>query len=414
MTFSSIVHTVLTKVVNKYIRFEDIDFTDAKNMECFLDTFNATVYRGYIIDMFKYACKHDNLEIADFLSERYELTKNEVFTLRDRAFRANFFVEVFEKGYLRITEFLVDKFKLIKDDFKIATDLFFTPCRGGNLELIKWFIEKFNITYDDARFEFLFQLACESNRLEVAQYLTKRFDLSRKNRPYNINDIFDTVCRKLYVDLMEWMYAEFELLENRDSIIIAFIETCKLGDLQYAIWISDQFQLTDEEIRSDDNAAFRMACQNGDFELIEGLIDRFNFNAEDVRSDDNFAFRKACEDGNIELAEWLTDRFDLNINDAKSAGNCALLNACRDGNLELVKWLFDKFELNEDDAKTGDNTPFCVACKNGYLELAQWLAEKFNLTSQDASTMDNFAYRNALNNGHFEVTNWLEEKFGLK
>jgi hypothetical protein len=129
------------------------------------------------------------------------------------------------------------------------------------------------LTSDDARAynNEALRVACKHGHLEVAQWLTDRFQLTADDaRAY-----------------------------NNEALRVA----CKHGYLEVAQWLTDWFQLTTADARADDNGALRWSCGNGHLEVAQWLTDRFQLTADDARAWQIEALREACGNGHLEVAQ---------------------------------------------------------------------------------------------------------------
>ena len=80
----------------------------------------------------------------------------------------------------------------------------------------------------------------------------------------------------------------FELIEQGNILdfirsdpkrdINYFIWACMFGQLNIAKWFHRKFNLTNEEIRTDYNAAFKWACENKHYHVTRWLYDTFDLN----------------------------------------------------------------------------------------------------------------------------------------
>jgi len=191
--------------------------------------------------------------------------------------------------------------------------------------------------------------ACKHGQLEVAQWLTDRFQLT----------------------------ADDARAENNEALRLA----CKYGHLEMAQWLTDRFQLTAEDARAHHNEALRMACKYGHLEVAQWLTDRFQLTTKDLWTHHNGVLRWACRHGHLAVAQWLTDRFQLTADDARVWQNDAFLWACEYGHLEVASTCKGLWQE--------------VAWNSEYLAETQWLTVRFELTSDDARMFENEALRMA-------------------
>ena len=122
--------------------------------------------------------------------------------------------------------------------------------------------------------------ACGDGRLDVAQWLTDR---------YNIVDV-----------------SAYKLLEG----------TCERGHLEVAQWAVGRFGLTVDDARCCRNWAIGFACANGHLAVARWLIDKFGLTAADAAENpigdqgpSNFALERARAGGHDAVVQLLLERF---------------------------------------------------------------------------------------------------------
>jgi len=106
------------------------------------------------------------------------------------------------------------------------------------------------------------RMACKHGQLEVAQWLTDRFQLTADDARVWQNDAF----------LWAWEY----------------------GHLAMAQWLKDRFQLTIKVPWTHHNGALRSACKNGQLAETQWLPVRFELTSDDARMFENEALWMAC------------------------------------------------------------------------------------------------------------------------
>lgn len=188
-----------------------------------------------------------------------------------------------------------------------------------------------------------------------------------------------------------------------------FVDDCVTGRLADAM--RDVIGITADSVRR--RRVFRRVCNAGQLDVARWLAERFDLSREDILSDDGGALGQACQNGHLETATWLADRFGLTSADARSGKNFPLLTACANGHLVTAQWLYERFGLGPDDAREGGVHAFQWACRGGYLEVARWLVDRAGLTVADARAGNDFALRGACHRGNLAVATWLLDWFEL-
>ncbi len=118
-----------------------------------------------------------------------------------------------------------------------------------------------------------------------------------------------------------------------------FYEFCRKGNLDKI----KKLNFTLEDIRSND--ALIWASCNGHFEVVKYLINK-GLTLEDIRAQDNCAFRMASLYGYLEVVKYLIDN-GLTLKDIRSRNNDAFRWASRNRHIELVKYLEETIKILE-------------------------------------------------------------------
>jgi len=104
-------------------------------------------------------------------------------------------------------------------------------------------------------------------------------------------------------------------------------------------------------VRSRNNEAFLCASVNGRLELFTWLVDTFELTVQDMRSDDNYALRYACSSQHLNILQFLIGRFQLSEDDyfAPVDRNWISLikKSCKEENRFIVSWLITNFPKND-------------------------------------------------------------------
>ena len=80
----------------------------------------------------------------------------------------------------------------------------------------------------------------------------------------------NTFLNKLFSDHRLWQDMSNEFIRDKFQTI------CKIGNLCSAQWLTQYFDLTQEDARSSDNYALRYAQKNGHTHIIEWLKNTFD------------------------------------------------------------------------------------------------------------------------------------------
>jgi hypothetical protein len=187
---------------------------------------------------------------------------------------------------------------------------------------------------------------CISGNLAGIQALDQ--DLTPEIVRMGDNQALREACCNGHLEIAQWLTKRFEL--TADDVGATLLGVCEYGHLELAQWLVERFGLTFDDTRYDyaDNA-FLMACATGHLKIAQWLTEHFGLTAEDVRETNNWALHRACNYGRLEVVQWLTERFGLTAEDARDDDNWALHVACENGHLDVAQWLIDQFGLIPED-----------------------------------------------------------------
>ena len=185
--------------------------------------------------------------------------------------------------------------------------------------------------------------------------------------------------RSQRMDLIEQGNLLDFIRSNPDKNIGYFYLACVYGRLNIAKWLYIKFDITDEDAKYNDNAAFSGACTNGHLDVAKWLYSTFKMTNEEAKADDNSAFRLACINGHLEVAKWLHTTVNISAGEAKSFNNLAFRFAYAKGHLDVAKWLHATFHITNQEVRFDNNMVFKHACTRRHLDVARWLDETFDL-----------------------------------
>lgn len=241
---------------------------------------------------------------------------------------------VYENKWLsRLKVLLRDKKSLVK------SKCFSQCCSIGDLETCIWMVDHFRRVkwdLDTALWE-----ACRNGHLLVAQWLTKRFKLNRKEDTSQIDVSFQSACSNGQLVICKWISKEFLLGANVPRL--SFVLSCQKGHLSVVQWLTEHFHLVLQNGKKCNITALEGACFNGYLSIVEWIVKQFSISVEDVRSGNNFAFKAACISGHLHVAQWLAKTFPL-ITDEETI-NHAYQDACSNNQTSVVNWLNKRFKL---------------------------------------------------------------------
>jgi len=185
------------------------------------------------------------------------------------------------------------------------------------------------------------------------------------------------------------------------------------GHIEMVQYLVEKFELTAEDARANDNVVLRWAASNGHLEMVQYLVEQFKLTAEDARANDNVVLREVAENGHIEMVQYLVETFELTAEDARACVNYALRLSAAKGQLEMVKYLVEQFKLTADDARADDNFVLRWAAEKGHLEMVQYLVDQFELTAADVTARDHEIQRTAIKKQNQPLLHFLRTRFNM-
>ena len=200
---------------------------------------------------------------------------------------------------------------------------------------------------------------CLFSETRRKQWITNWKKTIRENDLEGITFLFLGISAEYGFEKIKKLKESLEEISSLDAVKIVLKDNIQKKDIESIIpnilqlkhvdileWIVNYYNITEKDVRSNDNCALRCACGNGHLEVVKYLTQTFNLTVEDVRSDDNFALRRACLNAHLEMLKYLIQTFKLTVEDVRSDNNYALRCACENGHLEVVKYLIQTFNLS--------------------------------------------------------------------
>ena len=212
---------------------------------------------------------------------------------------------------------------------------------------------------------------------DIDKYIVNLADLQTLAKMVLVNKFFHKfISAKPVMD--QWKHITGLKL---DTINYIFIEACKMGFLEYAIYLVNKNII---DIHAHKDSAFSLSCANGHLILAQWLIElgeSSGYTKIDIHADNDFAFRYSCCYGHLEIAQWLIELGESSGYtkiDIHTDYNFAFKSSCYNGHLKLAQWLVQLGESSgytKIDIHVNNDWPFRSSCSNGHLNLAQWLVQ---------------------------------------
>lgn len=184
-----------------------------------------------------------------------------------------------------------------------------------------------NITYSDDNFERIsythqdvqsqFEKACIMGNLEYVKWMVRTFNIEIDDTCIFIVTTLTDTSRNGHYETLKWLVEKFNLIEREKVELngIIFIYKLMYGTeyLNIIKYLTEVLNITEKEIKSNENTILQISCEGGSLKVIKWLINTFNFTIEDIKSLDYEALKCAYMRGNIEVVKWLIDTFKLTV-----------------------------------------------------------------------------------------------------
>ena len=345
---------------------------------------------------------------------------------------------------------------------KIYKHCLIIACRNGNLQLVKWILDKIPIL--NTNYLELFQVACQNGQLQIAQWLHQ--NLKHDNDPYLPRDsdirnsfsssfylkyykkIFHLTCIAGHLVVAQWLFQKIPNLLIQEDLLIQICTEKSQNDktamldwlfnlwenpkpvknlpknkmiqnrlsnsdaTEYEIWYPPYDPDDDDDDYSyDDFYPIRIPINKNQKQAVDNQAVDNQIAHEDQlikiqqklkKEFLNVLFASACEAGCFSVIKYLIKQFP-NIK-FQLINNAALIIACENNNLDLLQWLVNYFNIQYN---AEIDYGFVFACENGYLQLAKWLLQHF--PQINVSSFSHYAIRTTCFNDHIETFKWLLE-----
>jgi len=223
-------------------------------------------------------------------------------------------------------------------------------CTSGNLKMVRWLVDRFNLTAECAEKERALTYSCVCRHLRIAQWLTDNFGLTIADARVDDNVALRGNCWSNHPTVFEWLAKQYKL---------PALDTISKGSF-----------------------VLHKDGKSSKLEMVKWLIETFELTAKDVRGKENYALRKSCMHGEVKMAKWLVERFELTVADVRVKNNYALRESCKHGRLETIQWLIECFGLSKEDVRTHNDYALRESFTQGHFEVTKWLAQKFYTESE--------------------------------
>lgn len=177
----------------------------------------------------------------------------------------------------------------------------------GNLSIEEFdkYANIINLTKSDCLKSQMIQFMCKQNRIDIAIYLKKKFNITKSDHVNLIqcDGHGEYVIAHFYPnsDIATEFVKNFDISQN--EIDGLFIWGCMDGKSEFIKWIVSNYHVTQFTIRS----GFYLACYKGNLEVLILLESSFKLTKKDLNIDSawNGYLDAAERDGHQHIVKWL-------------------------------------------------------------------------------------------------------------
>ena len=145
------------------------------------------------------------------------------------------------KGFLDIAKWIFDNFEEQVLNLNIL-HIFEKTCHQGMFNVAKWLNVQFRINDSYINSEFLFNQACIKGYLKLAKWVYKRFLSKRK--PMTIKEhTFSTLCSDGKLEILQWLNRKFDLHFDNNFLLTVLLESYENKHLDVSKWIYERFDV---------------------------------------------------------------------------------------------------------------------------------------------------------------------------
>lgn len=230
---------------------------------------------------FRETCTNGHLKVIQWLDKEFKSIEGElsISTSHYSNYASETFANSSSRGHIKICKWLISKFdhpirNMYRHKLLDLSELE-SICGRGYLEMYKWLNTEFKLTFDDGYKSKLFKRACANNKVGMAKWLARQFDIENI---LHMNKIFENVC----------------------CGIVPSLETIK--------WLFTDFNIKAEYL--DLEACFNGAFFWGHFRVLKWLYKIFKPSFGSVFL--LYALEYSYEEKRINICQWILEKFHLN------------------------------------------------------------------------------------------------------
>lgn len=342
---------------------------------------------------------------------------------------------------LNLVKWIINKFLLSEKEIEIY--IFYTACKSGNFEIVKWVVDNFPEMYSELRYTDAFKNALKSGNIGVVKLLIQKYpniDICNLTFGYSSKEtLFTMICENYNRELFEWLTDEFKDIAINSLKPEYISEIFNHGNAKHHIQICKYLVKNyTEEINTliNNRTVFCYLYNRKFYCIIEYIIaknsntfiiinDKINFPSVSrsrmfavakyiIRNttDDLFehyskeyCFGTVCRYGHLRLAKYFVDTFP--DTDIHWHNEFAFRYACKNNHIKIVKWLTKKYPTIYVHAKR--ESAFRKACKTNSFAIIKWLLQ--NYPKINRNVRNDQAFRRLCKNGDLRLIKWFVQKY---
>ena len=314
----------------------------------------------------------------------------------------------------------------LSDDFDINY-VFGFICGQGRLDLMKFFIDKYDIDYyyDD---NYCFRIACEKNQFEVIKFLIKKY-VEKYNYYQLLITVIDYIFKDNVIEFINFIFDEFSIeINNTRYMLELFKRCCMIESLKGLKLLREK--ISSESFNKFINCIF-MRYRN--IPISHKMIKYFITEFPKISNRHlMMAYGKDDDDPIYEINNFIQDAVNKNLHkyvifyldnypgaflppyklpdgsnswkECKFSNNTLLYkyvhNICDNGNYDILKWIIEKFpniDIHNDNEKI-----FKICCIYGNFDTLYYL----KLTFLEINHNNDADWYNQVIDP--EILNWLQ------
>ncbi len=346
---------------------------------------------GCELQLLCYRCSYD-LNEAHYLVEKYPLG-------------------LFEYSNLRVIQYLIQERYISYNWLQSNTYVFTIMCIGGDLQAIKWVVNRMEISSDMicSNRNLAFYNACSGGHLETVKWLISKVGRSRITpKTLNIHNLFKNIAINGHLNVFKWLRNIFPYDKCNHNIVFDFLwEACTNNHLTLAKYIVEGSYCSDNILRM--VKMFGEVCMKGYIEMAIWIsCDYISINWSSSFLMQSI-FHMTCVKGQLEIAKFISTRYALSYKHITHYPIIDTFSACCKKEPPVAKWLFAKFKISENLSEDEKCMVLTNICLSGHTTMFKWLIENLNIDPEYIKTNKDKMARICSLKGQQQLSIWISK-----